>query len=196
MATDFDQTTFSLSPNHVVFTCGVFKNLEKIKRSESEIVQSGFMVSQYHVDSCHVGVQHTLFSTTKKFWIVNGNAAVKRYLSQCGQCSLEKAKPVRQLMADLPVERTTAGHKAFAVCGLDYCGHVNYVEGRSTKKARGLLFTCMSSRSVHVEVVTSSYLRTFCWPSVGLMTSGEKLRLFFRTKVLLFRRHPRHSQTY
>ena len=86
------------------------------------------MVLQYHVDSCHVGVQHTLLSTRKKFWIVNGNAAVKRYLSQCGRCSLEKAKPVRQLMADLPVERTTAGHKAFAVCGLDYFGHVNYVE--------------------------------------------------------------------
>ena len=80
-------------------------------------------------------------------------------------------------MADLPVERTTAGHRAFAVCGLDYFGHVNYVERRSTKKAWGLLFTCMSSRSVHVEVVTSLSLRTSSWPSVGLMTSGEKLRL-------------------
>ena len=82
-------------------------------------------------------------------------------MSQCGRCSLEKAKPVRQLTADLPVERTTAGHKAFAVCGLDYFGHVNYVEGRSTKKAWGLLFTCMSSRSVHVEVVTSLSLKDF-----------------------------------
>ena len=107
----------------------------------------------------HVGVQHTLLSTQKKFWIVNGNATVKRYLSQCGRGALEKAKPVRQLMADLPVERTTACHKAFAVCGLDYFGHVNYVEGRSTKKAWDLLFMCISSRSVHVEVVTSLSLK-------------------------------------
>ena len=64
-------------------------------------------------------------------------------------------------MADLPVERTTAGHKAFAVCSLDYFGHVNYVEGRSTKKAWGLLFTCMSSRSVLVEVETSLSLKDF-----------------------------------
>ena len=58
-------------------------------------------------------------------------------------------------MADLPVERTTAGHKAFAVSNLDYFGQVNYIKGQSTKKAWGLLFTCMSSRSVHMEVVTS-----------------------------------------
>ena len=126
-----------------------------------ECALTRLVVLQHHVGSRHVGVQHTLLSTRKKFWIVNGNAAVKRYLSQCRRCLLEKAKPVRQLMADLPVERTAAGHKAFAVCGLDYLGHVNYVEGRSTKKAWGLLLTCMSSRSVHVEVVTSLSLKDF-----------------------------------
>ena len=85
----------------------------------SECTLTCLVVLQYHVNSCHVGVQHTLLSTTKKFWIENGNAVVKRYLSQCGRCSLENAKPVKQMMADLPVERTTAGHKAFAVCDLD-----------------------------------------------------------------------------
>ena len=127
----------------------------------SECALTRLVVLQYRVNSYHLGVQHTLLSTRKKLLIINGNAAVKRYLSLCGRCSLVKAKPVRQLMADLPVERTTAGHKAFAVCGLDYFGHVKYVEGRSTKKAWGLLFTCMSSRSVHVEVFTSLSLKDF-----------------------------------
>ena len=100
----------------------------------SECALTRLEVLQYHVDSCHVGVQHTLLSTRKKFWIVNGNAAGKRYLSQRGRCSLEKTKPVRQLIADLPVERTTAGHKAFAVCGLDYFGHVIMQRGEALKK--------------------------------------------------------------
>ena len=100
-------------------------------------------------------------------------------MSQCGRCSLEKAKPVRQLMADLPVERTTAGHKAFAVYGLDYFGHVNYVEGRSTKKAWGLLFTCMSSRSVHVEVVTSLSLNDFLLVFSRLNDVREKVEVIF-----------------
>ena len=76
----------------------------------SECALTRLVVLQYYVDSCHGGVQLTLLSTRKKFLCVNGNAAVKRYSSQCGRCSLEKVKPVRQLMADLSVERTTAGH--------------------------------------------------------------------------------------
>jgi len=31
-----------------------------------------------HIENCHVGVQHTLMSTRKNFWIVSGKAAVKR----------------------------------------------------------------------------------------------------------------------
>ena len=119
------------------------------------------VVLKYHTDNLHVGVQHTLLSTRKKFWIVNGHASVNHYLNQCGRCALEKAKPVRQLMADLPGDRISVSHKPFAVCGLDYFGHINYVEGRSTKKAWGLLFTCMASRAVHVEIVTSLSLKDF-----------------------------------
>ena len=119
------------------------------------------VVLKYHTDNLHVGVQHALLSTRKKFWIVNGHASVKQYLNQCGRCALEKAKPVRQLMADLPADRISVSHKPFAVCGLDYFGHINYVESRSTKKAWGLLFTCMASRAVHVEIVTSLSLKDF-----------------------------------
>ena len=119
------------------------------------------VVLKYHTDNLHVGVQHTLLSTRKKFWIVNGHTSVKHYLNQCGRCALEKAKPVRQLMADLPADRISVSHKPFAVCGLDYFVHINYVEGRSTKKAWGLLFTCMASRAVHVEIVTSLSLKDF-----------------------------------
>ena len=55
------------------------------------------VVLKYHTDNLHVGVQHTLLSTRKKFWIVNGHASVKHYLNQCGRCALEKAKPVRTM---------------------------------------------------------------------------------------------------
>ena len=119
------------------------------------------VVLKYHTDNLHVGVQHSLLSTRKKFWIVNGHASVKHYLNQCGQCAVEKAKPVRQLMANLPADRISVSHKPFAVCGLDYFAHINYVEGRSTKKAWGLLFTCMASQAVHVEIVTSLTLKDF-----------------------------------
>ena len=92
------------------------------------------VVLQYHEDNFHVGVQNILLSTRKRFWIVNGHASVKHYIIQCAKCTLDKAKPIRQLMADLPVCRTSTCHKAFKICGLDYFGPVSYVVGRSTRK--------------------------------------------------------------
>ena len=70
-------------------------------------------------------------------------------------CVLDKARPTRQLMADLPVSRTSTCHKAFEILGLDYFEPVGYIVGRSTRKAWGLLFICMASRTMHVEIVTS-----------------------------------------
>ena len=119
------------------------------------------VVLKYHTDNLHVGVQHTCLSTRKKFWIVNGHASVKHYLNQCGRCALEKAKTVRQLMADLTADRISVFYKPFTVCGLDYFGHINYVEGRSTKKAWGFLFACMASRAVHAAITTFLSLKEF-----------------------------------
>ena len=115
----------------------------------------------YHHWNCHSGVQHTLLSTRQKFWITNGNASVRRYVNECGVCMIKKAQPVRQLMSDLPQSRVTANKKPFFYCGLDYFGPMSFVEGRSHRKAWGLLFTCMSSRAVHVELVTSLTLSEF-----------------------------------
>ena len=64
-------------------------------------------------------------------------------------------------MSDLPLSRTSAYKKTFFYCGLDYFGPFIFIEGRSQRKAWGLLFICMSSRTVHVELVTSLSLSEF-----------------------------------
>ena len=119
------------------------------------------IVLSYHVKNAHSGVQHTLLSTRNRFWIANGNASVRRYLRECSRCAIEKAQPIRQLMSDLPPARTTAQEKPFSHCGMDYFGPIIFVEGRCQRKAWGLLFTCMSSRAIHVELVTSLSLSDF-----------------------------------
>ena len=64
-------------------------------------------------------------------------------------------------MSDLPLARLAAHKKLFFYSGVDYFGPPNFAEGRSNKKARGLLFTCMASRAIHVELVTSLSLDNF-----------------------------------
>ena len=64
-------------------------------------------------------------------------------------------------MADLPASRLTAHNKPFFNIGCDYFGPLPYKESRSERKAWGLLFTCLSTRAIYVELVTSLDLSNF-----------------------------------
>ena len=114
-----------------------------------------------HVNAGHAGPSYTLMLTRQKFWIIHGISSVKRYLVDCGKCALAKAKPIRQLMSDLPTFRVTAANKPFKFCGTDYFGPFLYKQNRSLCKAWGILFTCLCTRCVHVEIVTSMDLNNF-----------------------------------
>ena len=106
--------------------------------------------------------------TRQKYWIIKGLSSVRHYLNQCNACNLQKARPVRQLMADLPASRLAAHNKPFFNTGCDYFGPLPYKEGRSERKAWGLLFTCLSTRAIHVELVTSLDLSNFIMAVVFL----------------------------
>ena len=114
-----------------------------------------------HQEIAHAGIQYTLMLTRQKYWIIKGLSSVRHYLNQCNACNLQKARPVRQLMADLPASRLAAHNKPFFNTGCDYFGPLPYKEGRSERKAWGLLFTCLSTRAIHVELVTSLDLSNF-----------------------------------
>ena len=112
-------------------------------------------------------VQHTLLSSKKRFWIANEHAY------QCGSCPSDKIKPIKQLMADLPVSTTATGHKVFEICGLDYLRFVIYVESRCTRKAYGLIFTCVASCAIHVEIATSLTSKVFLFAFIDIRGKVE-----------------------
>ena len=99
--------------------------------------------------------------TRQQFWIIDGISSVKSILSKCSKCAQRKATPIPQLMADLPACRVTATYKPFKFCGIDYFGPYTYRKNRSDCKAWGLFFTCLCTRSIHVELVTSLDLTSF-----------------------------------
>ena len=51
--------------------------------------------------------------------------------------------------------------KPIAHTGCDYFGPIFYKEVRNERKAWGLLFTCLTVRAIHVEIVTSLELTSF-----------------------------------
>ena len=103
----------------------------------------------------HSGRNHTLSTLRRKYWITNANAAVRKIISQCSYCRRLNGRAMEQKMADLPKERIVPDLPPFTNVGVDYFGPVGIKRGRATCKRYGVLFTCMASRAVHLEVANS-----------------------------------------
>ncbi len=66
-----------------------------------------------------------------------------------------RGKIVEQKMADLPKERLQADLPLFSNVGVDYFGPFEIKRGRSQVKRYGVVFTCMTSRAIHLEMAHS-----------------------------------------
>ena len=66
-----------------------------------------------------------------------------------------RAATIQPIMADLPVERLAYQSPPFTNTGVDYFGPFYVTVRRTTEKRWGFLFTCLTTRAVHVEIVPS-----------------------------------------
>ena len=66
------------------------------------------------------------------------------------------------MMAELPQARLKVLEPPFSSCGVDYFGPLTVKQRRSERKRYGCLFTCLTSRAIHLEVAadlsTSSFI--------------------------------------
>ena len=62
---------------------------------------------------------------------------------------------MEQMMGNLPKERVDASKPPFTFVGIDYFGPMNVKYKRGTMKRYGCIFTCLTTRAVHIEVAHS-----------------------------------------
>ena len=67
-------------------------------------------------------------------------------------CCRRNAKPGEQIMAELPLARLQMNLHPFVYTGVDYFGPLMICQKRSNVKRYGCLFTCLTTRAVHLEV--------------------------------------------
>lgn len=116
---------------------------------------SHLILSDIHKQLGHGGRNQMLSKLRCKYWITNANSVSRKIISKCVICRRFKGKLGEQRMADLPVERITPDLPPFTNVGVDFFGPIEVKRGRGTVKRYGVLFTCMASRAVHLEMAYS-----------------------------------------
>ena len=113
------------------------------------------LVKLLHVESRHVGREHLLSIIRQEFWIIKGRRLVASIISKCLTCKMNKAQPSQTKMADLPTDRIAIAEPPFFNTGVDYFGPILVKVLRSQVKRWGCIFTCLSTRAIHLEVAPS-----------------------------------------
>ncbi|XP_033100193.1 uncharacterized protein LOC117103697 [Anneissia japonica] len=110
------------------------------------------IIRHHHEAVGHSGWASTLNSIRERRWLINGRSAVRSATRNSVVCKKYQAKPVQQIMADLPADRITDNKPPFTFVGIDYFGPIDVKQGRSRVKRYGCIFTCLVSRAVHLEL--------------------------------------------
>ena len=110
---------------------------------------------------CMLGVADTMAALRDEWWIPKLRVLVKKQIRQCNVCKVFTAKPFGAPMtAALPEFRMEAS-RPFQYTGVDLAGPLKYKVNKREEKAYVLIFTCVTSRVVHLELTRSQTAEEF-----------------------------------
>lgn len=114
-----------------------------------------YLIALYEHDKIgHLAQLATISKIRSKYWIIGITRMVNKIISSCVDCKRKFRKFEKQIMSPLPLERIQIS-PAFYNIGIDYFGPYavrGEVQKRIHGKVYGVIFTCLVSRAVHVEV--------------------------------------------
>ena len=119
------------------------------------------IVIDAHVKCGHFASNFVLNELLVNYHLVGGKATVKYYLKACMECRNRNVFPSTQQMAPLPSGRVAVRRFPFEHCGIDYMCGLKVKQGRNELKRYACIFTCLSTRSSHLEIVND--LSTECF---------------------------------
>ena len=121
------------------------------------------IIQDIHKRMKHAGVLTTLTELREKFWIPKGRRRIKSLIHECVICRRLNARPfVAPGPPPLPAIRLSE-MPPFTNTGVDFAGPL-FIQERGSKLAHKsyiALYTCASSRAVHLELVPSMSSSSF-----------------------------------
>ena len=122
---------------------------------------TALIVISVHSSLYHAGVIGTLTAIRQSYWIPTGRQCVKTLLRKCITCKKLSGKPYSAPdPPPLPKIRTLDA-PPFTVTGVDFTGGLYVRHNSEELKVYICLFTCATTRAVHLEIVKDLTTETF-----------------------------------
>ncbi|KAK7880770.1 hypothetical protein WMY93_032583 [Mugilogobius chulae] len=100
-----------------------------------------------------LGPERVFAELRRKYWILRGREAVKKHQHNCVECRKWRGTPQVPKMADLPPSRLRLFKPAFYSTGVDCFGPMLVKVGRRTEKRWGILYKCLTTRAIHLDLL-------------------------------------------
>ncbi|XP_052456318.1 uncharacterized protein LOC128016040 [Carassius gibelio] len=101
----------------------------------------------------HAGPERVFAELRRTYWVLRGRQMVKKHQRQCAECRKWRGKPVIPKMADIPVSRLRINQPPFWSTGMDCFGPYVIKIGRRQEKRWGIIFKCLTTRCVHLDLL-------------------------------------------
>ncbi len=113
------------------------------------------LIKDYDASLLHPGPERVFAELRRRYWILRGREAIKKYQYRCVDCQKWRAKPGVPKMADLPSARLRLYNPPFYSTGMDCFGPFTVKIGRRTEKRWGIVFKCLTTRCLHLDLLES-----------------------------------------
>ena len=122
------------------------------------------LVREIHQQNLHAGINATHSFIRLRYWPVQTKNLVRTEVKKCVKCFRARPKMIDQMMGQLPPKRVTPS-PPFENTGVDFCGpfdmKVSKIRSAKTIKSYVSVFVCLSTKAIHLEVVTDLTTEAF-----------------------------------
>ncbi|XP_022835506.1 uncharacterized protein LOC111362962 [Spodoptera litura] len=112
-------------------------------------------VEHTHRQLHHAGVEATVNECRQQYWVLRLRPTTRTIIRRCLFCRLRTQRPALPKTGDLPTCRLAHHQRPFTYTGVDYFGPLSVTVGRGHQKRYVAIFTCLTTRAVHLEVAGS-----------------------------------------
>ena len=121
------------------------------------------IVTEAHQRVQHSGVKATLTEIRSRYWLVKGRQFVRNLIYKCVTCRCLEGRPYSSIPSPPLPDFRVKQSRPFSCTGVDFAGPM-YVKDHDTtggEKTWLCLYTCCSTRAVHLELVIGLSAVTF-----------------------------------